>query len=300
VDVVAYVANLGDAGCIPPGCEWRILHPSTGRSDVLWRLPGPPLNVYWDSGFTAVYYRVADTVYRQLWRVGATPEVVVTVPRQLVVPQDAIRESIDDLWRDRESDAWRLLSVELRDTQATAAVWEYSAVTRQWRILQSSTECDLGGSVCDAVSSFVAPESRVTLKRLLDEMRVEHHLERTEPAGIWNEGPRTFPSTTTPGAAIRVGVVLGDTYHAWAPLWHVSSAAVEALVYGKVEGCYEQLAFKEIAGVLLVAEEFTGACARVVSMATGAVSATLPSTSRSAVWVSAPFAISGELPILLR
>jgi hypothetical protein len=288
VSVVAYVANLGLAGCVPPGCEWYALQPPTGRRERIFPLPGPPLNVFWDPDFSTVYYRVGDTGYRQPWHVGGIPERLFGVPAQLVASPDAIQEPIDDLWRDRDSGAWRLLSVLNRDTQPETTVWEYSSTTRGWSVLGSSMSCDRTAVSCDPIEALVAPERRTTLRDLQAGMRVERHLERAEPGGAWNEGPHVFPSTTVPGTSVRVGVLLGDTFHAWAPLVYLNRQGVASPIYETVEGCYEQVAFEEASGFLLVAEEFTGACARLVDMGTGRIVAALPSTSQHAVWVRAP------------
>lgn len=244
------------------------------------------MNVHWDSGFTAVYFRAADKAYRLAWKFGAQPEELFRFPG----PLRAIPDAIVDFWRDSQSGAWRMKTLESVDNQPVAGVWEYSATTQRWTVLKKMpTECECGGCPCaDVVNHFVRRADAWPLVDLLESMRVEHHLQRVEPGGVWSEGARVFSFPSAAGGAIRVDVSLGDTYHAMAPLVYLNERGEERVIYGKDEPCYGQLAFGEEGGFLLVAAEYTGECARVVEIQTGKTLATFPTSSKDAVWMKLP------------
>lgn len=281
------MANLGEGECLPAGCQWRVLDPATGKDELLMQLAGPPLNVYWDRDQTIVHYRLGDKLYRLPWKFGAQSESILSLPSQVV----HVPEAVVDIWRDRQNGAWRIKTLESIEGQPMAGVWEYSYSGGEWSVLKRiPTECECGDCPCaNVVNDMVQPESRIALDELLEAMRVATYLERIRPGEPWNDGSHEIPSTTARDAAIRFEVALGDTYHAMAPLVYLGKARGEQkIIYGKNEPCYDQLAFQEDGGFLLVAAEFSGGCARVVAMHSGEILTTLAETSKHAVWINPP------------
>lgn len=285
--IVAYVVGTSDQGCPAGGCEWRVYDPATGEDRLLLPLPAFPHNVYWTADFAWIYYRADEQFFRAEWRWGAEPEKLVRFPSHLSEGS----ENIVEVWHDLESGRWRMKTYEWLNRTDTAGVWEYMPEERRWTVLTKvPTECEAVGRPCtDVVNDYVHKNDVISLNELLTRMRVEyrladHGLEVHED----NEGVYLFPSQAAPGVGVRARVELGDTLHAMAPLLYVGPGDTEKVIYSDDEGCYDQVAFQEEEGFLLVSAEYRGQCSKVIEMRTGRIVRSLSEQASRAVWVQAP------------
>lgn len=284
---IAYLANLtGEETCGAPGCEWRLFDPATGADRVLLTLPQIPRDVFWDARFQSVYYRVDRNLFRAAWEWDARPEVLLELPAEL-----GTADSVVEFWRDAETNRWRIKALQYVKDTPIAGVWEFVPEELKWVVLEKQpTECECGGCPCaDIVNNLVHRSEDVLLSELLERMRIEFHLPEKEPREGWAERTYEFPSATIAEATISVNGEWGDTFHAMAPLTYRNSVlGTEKVIYAAQEPCYDQIAFEEQGRFLLVVAEYTGGCARVTDLRTGALVRALPAGSIRAVWVTPP------------
>ncbi len=286
---ILYVANaLPDGeGCAAQRCEWRVYWPDTGEDRLFLALPEVPQNVFWDARFERVSFLLADRIFRVAWRLGAPVEPVLSLPPELS------GQIVEDIWVDATSGRRRVKTWGREGEHDFAYVWEYSSADNRWSVLaREPTQCECCGCPCtDVVNDYVHKGGAVTLREILSGMSVENHLRRVRPRAAEEvEGEHQFPSSVA-RRAVKVSVVMGDTPHALAPLVYVDNEKNrERVIFETDAECSPlgQIGFEERAGVLLVATEYEGRCARLVDMRTGTILRVFPRGTAQAVWVQPP------------
>ncbi|HXV60459.1 MAG TPA: hypothetical protein VEK15_07190 [Vicinamibacteria bacterium] len=278
--VVVYV-NAPDSGH-----ELRLVRP--GRTDtLLTRLAGPPQNLFWTENFDTLYYRVDETVFRLAWTLHAEPEAM------LEGTPDAA-----ELWIDADSGRWRAYEIQFPESGATlkylARIYQHHA-EHGWQVLieRETQGCEAGdGSMCgEEVRSYRGGRHGVFLSDLQEAMRIGNHLDRL---GIdfdsdLEKEPQFLRSISDENVGVELDLRLGDTLHGFAPVhWVDRRNGTEKEIYGDETGCGPQVGFEEYSGWLLVTSEYTGGCARIVSLADGQLVWQAPAGASLAVWAREP------------
>lgn len=264
--------------------ELRLYHPDSDTI-MIASSEAEPSNIFWYQNFSAMYYRVENTVFKLDWKSGAFPESVLNLPEGT--------SKAGTLWIDDKTRKWRFY--EVLWPQSEAAVYEYIKKKGRWKTLaQEKTHgCEKNGSgrCGQEVREFTKRQKDVqTIHEISHQMKIWNHLSRFNIM-INNKNanlPYFFPSIGHPNVVIESIVTLEDSLHGTAPIYWIDRLQGTKLeIYGEstAPGCSRLARFLEQGRWLLTASESEGQCGRVVDMTTGKIVTTLPEHSHDAVWV---------------
>lgn len=266
--------------------ELRLYRPGAA-DELVARLDGSPTNLFWDEDITTLFFRTDTSVFRLPWVDSATPERILQG-----VPE------ADELWIDPSTGRWRGYEIVLpqagANTTYLARIHEHEDVGG-WRVIaeRATDGCEAGdGSMCgEEVSAYRDGKHGVFVSDLYEQMRVRAHLARL---GIEYDGDKEnetqfLPLSEDGSYGIALRVQLGDTLHGMAPVqWVERKTGAQKTIYGDDTPCGKQVAFERDSSWLLVASEYTGRCARVVSMSDGEILWRAPAGSSMAAWITVP------------
>ena len=154
--------------------------------------------------------------------------------------------------------------------------------------------CEVGdGSTCgQEVRSYRSGRRGVFLSDLQTGMRLASQLQKRGLEFDFQRDDEVhfLPSMQDDSIGVELQLSFGDTLHGIAPVrWvsRVSGSAKEIFPRGLSE-CRRQVSLDEHADWLLVTGEYTGKCARVVTLSDGAIVWESPAGSSLAAWVPLP------------
>lgn len=302
-----------------PGIELRLYDPATRKDQMFLALTGIPRHLYWRDSFRSAYYALGRSVYEVQWKFGSQPVELFSLP--LI----GNTNQLADVWVDKNTKRWRvLLNESFKPTDVIVSQengrekvyliyhGERILVTgnfyKEYPRLMSILERDSDGSwhivarrttACEAfddpcmsvMDDLIHKQEVISLGQLFGSMLVEENLSTMQwIEGSAHSGVAYLPSKTVRNKGLKVIVMTGDTRHAIAPLIHVSKDnGQEKTIYDLPKQCddFQQIAFAESRGYLLIGTEYDGHCSRLVDMKTGEIVNEFPA-STFAVWVSPP------------
>jgi hypothetical protein len=274
--------------------QWRVFDPASGRDTLLLALPFFPTRVRWDHDFRSVEYALDGRIERAEWRIGARPQVQVSLP---------LDSALCDFWMDGDG-RWHVTTEREVETRLSpgsvrsityATRWDQEGGGR-WRAAAVDSGGDAFGGCFDSEHLVGGPRlAMVTVKALLDSMRIECRpystISERDTADL--ESWVWVPSVLDTSIGLEMGEWFGDTDHAKEPVVWVDRKyrRRRATVYARGDShddALGQLAFAQRGRYLLVAAEYSGAYPAVADMRTGRVVFRVSRPSARAVWVPTP------------
>ena len=280
---ISYLVGISDGKCIPTGCEWWRHDSVHHKDDLILRLKSPPYPAGWTADMSTVYFYTNDGIYQANWKPNTEPVKVASMPVAV--------DDISDLWIEKDSLRWRLISVPPAETDPVTSAWELAS-DGKWRPLKrQNAACNPSQTDCGAT--------------IHDLDHRTHALWFTEIAEAMLlrscfAAPETLQSAelqdVLQSASDRMLIInadMGDTWHATAPLLlqHRNGKPVATLIpdHRDQEHPYSrQLQLMESGGLLLVGDEYEGTNSVLFNLQSGAVVYRFPPTAHEVIWIEKP------------
>ena len=280
---ISYLVGLTDDHCVATGCEWRRYDAKRQTDDLIIRLNTPPHLVGWTADLSVAYYFAIDGLYQILWTPNSKAIKIAALP--------VSAEEVTDLWIERDSLRWRLLSRTQSDVNPDESGWELAA-DGHWQLLKfqhgtcisSQIDCeDLSDKLDHRVNALWSTEISEAML-----LRSRYDAPEEQQSAVLND-----PMRTVHDRALVINADMGDTWHIGAPLVlkHRNGKPIATLIpdHRDREHPYSrQLQVMESDGLLLVGDEYYGTNSVVFNLRSGSVVHRFPVAAHEVIWLKKP------------